>query len=174
MKGFILFLLLYSQSGFSKNVPYQDIVNSKLVDCQIKKKVHYLTKQQEAELEKSLGKKLHSKIFLQFKGQCKEKVRYVYIDSHLVRTLNETVVATISDNQIEDYSIASFMEPMEYRPSVKWLAQMKNRNVKSNMQLYQDIDGITGATLSARATINTVKKLLILHQILIANDVKNI
>jgi len=43
-----------------------------------------------------------------------------------------------------------------------WLSQFKSKTIDSNLQLDNDIDGISGATISVKSIINGVKRLLYL------------
>jgi hypothetical protein len=156
-----LFLLLTLQA---KNLTYQQVVKDNFPDCSQKKKVHYLTKDEVKKIESKTDKKLYSKIIHYYEITCKKQKKFAYIDSHIVRTLNETIVATVENDTLTDYQVASFMEPMDYKAHPKWLGQFKNKKTSITRKLYENVDGISGATLTANATVDTVNKISIIHQ----------
>lgn len=94
-----------------------------------------------------------SKLVLRFKNKCNGSL--VYVDSHIVRTLNETVLIEIKDDTVKSVEIASFMEPMEYFPPKKWLEQF---------MVKEEVDALTGATLTQNAIKNTILKYKILNK----------
>ena len=150
------------------NIPYQKLLEDQFPKCERTKENIFLTKQQHKNLEQLWGEKVYSKLALRFKIKCGDEVlRYSYVDSHIVRTLNETVLITIDEqNKIERYQISSFMEPTEYKPPTKWLKQLLNRTILKNYRLGYEVDALSGATLSAQASVKTSRKILFLHKIL--------
>jgi len=86
-------------------------------------------------------------------------IGYYFIDSHKVRTNKETIaVGLYLDFSIRDVKVLSFYEPKEYFPVPFWLKQFKNLMVsKKTMQIDYDIQGMTGATLTNRAVVRTLR-----------------
>ena len=91
-------------------------------------------------------------------------VGYSYIDTHKVRTLDETVLISIDTmGTIQRIEILAFNESEEYKLSERWLGQFKNFNVKTNIKLNDNIKGVTGASLSSEALILATRKILLIH-----------
>jgi hypothetical protein len=88
-----------------------------------------------------------------------------YFDTHLVRTLQETLMVVVTPQAIvERIEILSFLEPREYLPKEAWLEQFRGRELDRDLALKRKIHGITGATLSARAVTEATRRVLATHQ----------
>lgn len=169
LKNLIGLIFLFIAVGvFAKNRPYTDVVAElNPSSCPIKKENIFLTKEQRKQIEEQSEAKLYGGLALRYIVTCpKEKKVYLYIDSHIVRTLNETVVIKITEDKIEEYSVASFNEPPEYRAPKKWLDQFKGKSGEKVLKAFEDIDALSGATLTVGSSINAVNKVLALHKIL--------
>lgn len=76
---------------------------------------------------------------------------YVAIQSHIVRTKRETLsLAFAPDGTLRKVEIIAFLEPAEYMPPERWLAQLSNKTAADRLAVGQDLAPISGATLSAR------------------------
>lgn len=86
---------------------------------------------------------------------------YAVIHSHVVRTKRETLsLAFEPDGRIRSITVLSFLEPEEYRPSERWLAQFRGKGERDRLATGQDIATITGATLTARGIAEESRWLL--------------
>jgi hypothetical protein len=90
-----------------------------------------------------------------------------YFDTHLVRTLPETIVVVVDPSgRAARVEILAFGEPQDYLPRPKWLEQFRNRVLDGDLAVKRGIHGITGATLSARAVTEATRRVLALHRVL--------
>jgi len=90
-----------------------------------------------------------------------------YFDTHVVRTLSETVMIVVgSDDRILRIEILAFGEPEDYLPRPRWLAQFPGRALDRDLALKRGVDAITGATLSAQALTDATRRILALHRVL--------
>ena len=64
------------------------------------------------------------------------------------------------DGTILDVVLCKFKEPVRYKPSEKWLKQFDGKKLNEDLRLKRGIDGISGATLTARATVSSVRTIL--------------
>lgn len=86
---------------------------------------------------------------------------YAAIHSHVVRTKRETfAVAFEPDGRIRKIVIVAFLEPEEYRPGERWLAQFEGKGAGDRLAVGQDLAAITGATLTARGLAERSRWLL--------------
>jgi hypothetical protein len=86
---------------------------------------------------------------------------YAVIHSHVVRTKRETFsIAFQPDGRIRKITILSFLEPEEYKPSDRWLAQFQGKGPDDRIAVGNDIAPISGATLSARGIADESRWLL--------------
>ncbi len=138
-----------------KNRTYQDVISAKYKECKLIKENIFLKKDQLNNIEEKLGFKVSS-LLLRYKNSCSKS--FIYIDSHIVRTLNETVVIEVKDKRISYIEIASFMEPKEYLPPLKWIDLLKRKG--------SEVDSLTGATLSQNALKKLVQKYIVIDNIL--------
>ncbi len=90
-----------------------------------------------------------------------------YFDTHRVRTLPETLMIVVDpQGKVVRMEIVSFREPEEYIPRGAWYEQFKGEALDRDLQLKRGIRPVTGATLTARATTNAVRRVLAVHQML--------
>jgi len=88
-------------------------------------------------------------------------VGYAAIQSHVVRTKRETLlVAFEPDGSIRRITVLSFLEPPEYLPSDRWLAQFRGKGTGDRLAVGDDVLPITGATLTARGVAEQSRWLL--------------
>jgi hypothetical protein len=87
-----------------------------------------------------------------------------YFDTHPVRTLQETIMVVVTpEGTVDRVEILSFLEPREYLPRDAWLKQFEGRALDGDLTLEKSIHGITGATLSARAVTDAMRRVLAVH-----------
>jgi len=99
--------------------------------------------------------------------QVKQPIHYAYLDTHLVRTLPETVMIFIDDQDtINRIEVLSFREPPDYLPKERWFQQFSGKQLSPKLSLTGEIHGITGATLTSRAQLTAVRRILALHQVI--------
>lgn len=86
---------------------------------------------------------------------------YAVIHTHVVRTKPETIsIAFEPDGRIRKITVLAFLEPDEYRPPERWLAQFRGKGASDRLGVGQDIAPITGATLTARGIAEESRWLL--------------
>ena len=90
-----------------------------------------------------------------------------YFDTHRVRTLPETLMVVVDpQGKVGRIEVISFREPEDYLPRAAWYEQFRGKALDGDLQLKRGIRPVTGATLTARATTDAVRRVLALHQIL--------
>lgn len=95
------------------------------------------------------------------------EVGTAYFDTHLVRTLPETVMVVVDpEGRIAKVEVLSFSEPDEYRPREAWYAQFSGRPLDDELSMKRAIRPVTGATLTARATTEAARRVLALHRVI--------
>jgi Na+-translocating ferredoxin:NAD+ oxidoreductase RnfG subunit len=92
-------------------------------------------------------------------------VGYAVIDTHVVRTLPEAFLVVLSpDGRLDRLLLLAFHEPPEYQAPERWLAQFEGRDTTTEgWRIGRDLHGLTGATLTAHAVADAVRKILALH-----------
>ncbi len=135
----------------------------------IEKQTFFLTDDQKKQIETLARTPLDSKLVTMYTGKRGQKLLgYAMIDVHTVRTLPEAVMVVLSpDGRVASTLILAFYEPLEYLPNERWLKQFDQARLTPDLRVGGRIAGITGATLTARAMTESVRKVLALYQILI-------
>lgn len=153
-----MIIALYLTSGVFafENRTYQDVLSEKYKDCKLEKENVFLTQNQFDKIKQQTTYGV-PKLLLRYKNLCGQS--YIYIDSHIVRTLNQTVVIEIKGNVVKSIEIASFMEPKQYLAPNSWLKQFLGKPKA-------EIDGLTGATLTENAIKRLVAKYRVVNKVL--------
>lgn len=123
----------------------------------------FLTDDQAKAVEQAARAKLDSKVWTYYVAGSTT----AYFESHLVRTMNETVMVVVgADGKVAFVEILSFAEPDDYIASKRWLAQFPGRKLDDDLVLRRGLRGITGASLTAEAVARSVRRVLAVHQAL--------
>jgi len=127
-----------------------------------------LTDEQKAAVEKRARAPLETQLWTVYVGwKGAELLGYAVIDTHIVRTLPETVMVVLSPTgEVRRAEVLAFYEPPEYTPPERWVRQFDGRHLDDDMKLGGGIQGITGATLSATAMTAGVRRVLALYAVL--------
>jgi hypothetical protein len=130
----------------------------------------FLSQEQRVRIEKLAGASLDTSFLTLYVGYRGEEITgYSLLDTHLVRTLTETLLIVLdASGALSATYLMAFHEPMEYRPSERWLALLENRHLSDDLRVGRAIAGITGATLSARAVVAGVRRALAVYEVVVA------
>jgi len=135
----------------------------------IESEVFVLDDAQAAQVEALARSRIESKLVKlhrAWKGD--SLLGYAFIDMHTVRTLPEAFLVVLSpEGEVRSLRLLAFHEPLEYQPTNRWYGQFERKSNRSPLRLGGDIHGIVGATLSARATTQGVRRALALYEILV-------
>ena len=137
-------------------------------DAQVERGTVYLTKQQLKQAAKLAGEKIPGAIVHPYVARREGKlVGTAWVDVHRVRTLRETILVVVDpDQRVRRIELLAFGEPEEYVPRQGWYGQFVGRRLDDELDLKRGIRGITGATLTARATTSAVRRVLAVHRVL--------
>jgi len=92
---------------------------------------------------------------------------YAFFDTHLVRTLPETVMIRLRpDGAIAAIDVVSFDEPDDYRTTPRWREQFDG--IGADAAGFDRIRPLTGATLSARAVTEAARRVAVLYRVFVA------
>lgn len=155
-------LLILINTSWAANETFQAALERLYPGCKLDKEILYLTKDQRKKTEEISGLKLHSGLANRYKT-CKNT--YVYVDSHIVRTMNQTVLVEVDKDKVKTFNVSAFMEPQEYRAPLKWLNQFAKKAL-NDLVLFKEIDGLSGATLTAKASVDAARRVLALDKAL--------
>lgn len=130
----------------------------------------FLDAQQAGQVEALAGTPLQRSVIPYYVGLLEGRITgYAYFDTHLVRTLPETIVVSLgADGRITAIEILSFDEPEDYLPRERWLRQFDGRRLDDDLSLKGAIRGLTGATLSSRSVTAATRRILAIHRLFVA------
>jgi Na+-translocating ferredoxin:NAD+ oxidoreductase RnfG subunit len=175
---FILFLLLLSAVSssfatvfFSKNEALELAFGK---GTQVEQLSLFPDEQQVAKIEELSKVKLDTGLFTFYVGKDQGKVLgYAAIETVTVRTKPETLlIALTPDGELRNVTTLAFHEPPEYQPPERWFEQLYKRPL-ADMDFNKGVDGISGATLSTRATVSSVRKVMAIYQVMVKEQGKN-
>lgn len=129
----------------------------------------YLDDGQAKRAAEASGAPVETRVVPYYVGESAGRViGYAYFDTHLVRTLPETILVLVApDGTLRRIEILSFDEPEDYLPSTRWLQQFPGRSLQ-DLGVSQGIRTLTGATLSSRSVVQAARRILALHRLFVA------
>ncbi len=136
----------------------------------IERRVLYLDDAQAGQAGDRAGAAVEARVIPYYVGFTGERIEgYAYFDTHLVRTLPQTVLILLAaEGRIRAIEIVSFEEPEDYLPGARWLAQFEGVEEDGALAPGGRIHALTGATLSARAVTAAARRVLVVHALFVA------
>lgn len=136
-------------------------------DCRVSRETVYLTEEQLERAGELAGEELESALAHPYVARCRGEWGVAYFDTHRVRTLPETIMVVVGpDGEVARIEVLAFREPPDYIPRDAWYEQFFGRDLGPDLELKRAIRPVTGATLTARATTDAVRRVLALHEVL--------
>lgn len=90
-----------------------------------------------------------------------------YVDTHTVRTKKETVLVSLDETGVvRRVDITAFLEPPEYQAPPAFVQQYRGRPLSEDLRLQRAIRPIAGATLTANAVTDAVRRVLAIDAVL--------
>jgi FMN-binding domain len=129
---------------------------------------------QAAKIQQDAKVNLDSGLFTFYVGKAQGKILgYAAIETSTVRTQPETLMIVLTpDGELRNVYTLAFHEPPEYLPPERWFEQLYKRPL-AEMDFNKGVDGISGATLSTRAAINSIRKVMAIYQVMVKNKDQN-
>lgn len=129
----------------------------------------YLDDERARRAEDVSGVRVEARVVSYYVGLSEGRVSgYAYLDTHLVRTLPETVMVVVApDGALSRIDVLSFDEPEDYLPTSRWLQQFEGHSLQ-DLGAGRGIRTLTGATLSSRAVTQAARRILALHRLFVA------
>jgi Na+-translocating ferredoxin:NAD+ oxidoreductase RnfG subunit len=174
-KTVLLLGLVLTASARAGKLPSADeAVRDLLPDCGYERETLLLTQaEQSACVEAANQKDVRALVTRYVATNQTGIVGYAYLDKHLVRTLPQTLmVAVDADGSLVGIKVLAFREPAEYIARDGWMEQFRGKTAADEIRMKKNIDGITGATLTARAVTQCARRTLAIHQVLEQQDPK--
>ena len=134
---------------------------------EVVKREIFLDAGEKADVERRARVELETRLITVYVGLKDGRiVGYAFIETHKVRSLPETILVVIDpDGRTRGVHVLAFHEPPEYAPTDSWLAQFTGRRLNDDLSVRSDIDGITGATLTANSITASVRRILAVFEV---------
>ena len=148
-----------------------EIADLAFPDCdRVETRDVFLSPEQRERIERAAGSALDGSLITIYEGYSGDRlVGYAMLDSHLVRTLPETLLVVLdASGSVAATYVMAFHEPPDYLPGDRWLGLFHDRRLSDDLRVGRAIVGITGATLSARAVVGSVRRSLAIYEVLFA------
>jgi hypothetical protein len=78
------------------------------------------------------------------------------------------MIVLTPEGELRNVYTLAFHEPPEYQPPDSWFEKLYKRPL-AEMDFNKGVDGISGATLSTRAAINSIRKVMAIYQVMVKN-----
>ena len=137
-------------------------------ECEVEKRRVFLSPEQKKRVRELAGTKQESSLAFPYVAKRDGVlVGTAYFDTHRVRTLGETLMIVVDgEGKIRRIEMLAFAEPREYIPRGNWYGQFVGKGLDDDLSLKRKIRGVTGASMTARATVDCARRVLALHQVL--------
>jgi Na+-translocating ferredoxin:NAD+ oxidoreductase RnfG subunit len=135
----------------------------------IERKTAFLTSDQQREAQRLSGNDAPPSALAVYYVATKDgrEIGTAYFDTHVVRTMSETIMVVVDPaGNASRVEVLSFQEPEDYLPRPHWYEQFQGKRLDDELSMKRGIRPISGATLTARATIDATRRVLALHQII--------
>ena len=138
----------------------------------IERGTHVLRASEVEHLTEVLGSELKSKLVVIHTAWKDDVVLgYAHIDVHNVRTQPEAFMIVVEPGgEVRSVRILAFHEPLDYLPTERWYGQFTGKTGSDELRVGRDVHGVVGATLSARAATNGVRRMLAYWEVLLKPD----
>jgi len=129
---------------------------------------------ESAKIQELAKTKLESGLFTFYVGKEQQKILgYAAIETGTVRTKPETLMIVLTpEGELRNVYTLAFHEPPEYQPPQRWYDKLIKRPL-ADMDFNKGVDGISGATLSTRAALTSIRKVMAVYQVMIKNKGDN-
>jgi FMN-binding domain len=136
--------------------------------CQVERRTAFLTPAQVQKVKELSGVEVPSALVSYHTAmRGGQPAGTAYFDTHKVRTLPETLMIVVDpQGKVTRIEVISFREPEEYMPRPTWYQQFLGKQLDADLQIKRGLRPVTGATLTARATADAVRRVLAEHQVI--------
>lgn len=132
------------------------------------RKEHWLTETQAEQAKTLAGTPLSGLWQVAYEARKDGRLLGVaFLDTHRVRTLQETAVVAISpEGRVLRVEVIAFREPMDYMAKEGWIRQFDGKALDPQLTLKGSIRPLSGCTLTAHALTDAARRALALHKVL--------
>ncbi len=168
----MLILVFFSASGAAAKVfaSQQEALTDAFPDAtRIERRTLLIRRSDVEKIEAITHEKLESKILVIHSAYQDDRlIGIAHIDVHNVRTKPEAFLVVLTPTGlVRSVRILAFHEPLDYLPTPRWYEQFTGKSKDDTFRVGHDVHGVAGATLSARAAADGVRRMLAYWQVLL-------
>ena len=172
MKTFFLIYILLSSAIFAGGIKgkVEQEINAHFKNSSMEIVKYTIPEKIKSEIEKSANQRFFRKTIVYWKIKQNKKLTAIAIlDNVYGKTMPITFLVFFNLNcKILSSEVIKYRESHGGEISNKnWLAQFKNKDSKSSFDFGKEIDGISGATISAKSISKGIQKLSLLARIIL-------
>lgn len=134
----------------------------------VERRTAFLSEEETRRAQERARARVESRVWSYYVGRSTGGLfGYAYFETHVVRTMPETfMVALSSAGEVRFVEVLAFHEPPDYQARPKWLAQLLGRRLDAGALTGRPLANITGATLTAHAISDGVRRILAVHAVI--------
>jgi len=154
--------------SLAQNLSREEVLKLVYPGTTVRTEYVFLTEDQQLQAAKHSGVDVPSALIARYlASKNSEIVGRAYIDTHTVRTKKETLLIALNTaGEVLQIEVTAFLEPQEYLAPDAWLRQYEGRILNADLAIHRAIRPIAGATLTAQATNEAVRRVLAIDEIL--------
>ncbi|MBL7994778.1 FMN-binding protein [bacterium] len=132
----------------------------------------FLTDTQVRQIQDHARAKVESKILTYYEYVENGKLQNIaFFETQTVRTHPATYMIVLnSDGSVKGVEMLAFFEPEDYLPPKNWFAQFRRKTLNDDIHTKRGIPNVAGATLSAQAVTESVRKYMTIFELLFSKD----
>jgi Na+-translocating ferredoxin:NAD+ oxidoreductase RnfG subunit len=162
MKRIAILLVFFVSVCSAKTISREEALKAAFPGAEVRSQVLFLTDVEKKEAEKVSGSLITTALVARYDVvQNGKAVGRAYLDTHTIRTKKESLLVILNpDSTLKRVEVVAFLEPPEYMPPDRWYRQFDARRLNESLKLDRDIHAVTGATLTAKATTEAVRRVM--------------
>ena len=172
----LVFILWGSLAGSTLEAQFglitrEEALASAFPDASVADERIFLTDEQAERIEAisrvDLSGKLYARYVVSRNGMV---VGRAYIDTHQVRTKKESLLVSLdASGRVQRLDVTVFLEPPEYIAGPSWMRQFYDKPLDGDLAIQRSIRPIAGATLTAYAISEAIRRVMAMDQVLTAD-----
>jgi Na+-translocating ferredoxin:NAD+ oxidoreductase RnfG subunit len=152
----------------AKIVTREEALKMAFPNAEIKQSMIFLTDEEKKQAAQLAHVPVESGLVARYDAfQNQKQVGRAYLDTHVVRTKKESLLIILNeDGKIRRIEVIAFQEPPEYVPPDRWYQQFEGKSLNEDLELEKKIHPVTGATLTAKSSTESARRILAIDQVL--------
>lgn len=164
-----LFLAAAAATGFAADsATRREALETAYPGAEIRAERVFLSAAEKDAAQRLSGEEISSSLVARYVARREGRViGRAYVDTHVVRTKKESLLICLdAEGAVRRIEVTAFLEPPEYLASAPWYAQFAGRKLNDDLRMSRGIRPIAGATLTAQAATDAVRRALAIDRAL--------